>query len=64
MGNFNVFAPSDLTEEAKNSGVFQCPTCGLIWLSFADNSQCVYPGHKPPVHVVICEFSARVRDAI
>jgi hypothetical protein len=59
--DFQVFAPPDLEKRARESGIYQCPTCGLIWPSYHDNSQCVYSGHKRPVHVAILD---RDRDKV
>lgn len=53
--DFGVFAPPDLEQRARESGLYQCPTCGLIWPSYHDNSQCVYSHHQRPVHVVILD---------
>jgi len=55
------FAPEHLTDEARQSGFFQCPTCGLIWFGRADYDFCPQGPHGEPVHVaVLC----RICDAV
>ena len=61
MTNLNTFAPEHLTEDAKRSGFFQCPTCGLIWFGRADIQECPQAPHGRPVHVAIL---CRICDAV
>lgn len=52
-----VFSPEHLAVEARNSGFFQCPTCGLIWFGMADHELCPEGPHGEPVHVaVLCRI--------
>lgn len=53
MSKLKVFAPTHLTEEAKESGFFQCPACGLIWFGRPDIELCPEGHAGKPVHVAI-----------
>jgi hypothetical protein len=47
------FSPDHSTEDAKRSGFFQCPQCGLVWFGRPDIEQCPEGPHGQPVHVVV-----------
>ena len=53
MPNLKSFSPEHLKEKAKQSGFFQCPTCGLVWFGRADIEECPQAHHGRPVHVAI-----------
>jgi hypothetical protein len=52
--SLKTLVPEHLTEEAEQSGFFQCPTCGLIWFGRPEIAQCPEGPHGRPVHVVLC----------
>jgi hypothetical protein len=54
------FSPQHLIRDAKESGFFQCPKCGLIWFGREDVQECPQGSHGRPVRVVIL---CRVCDA-
>ena len=64
MTSLKTFSPAHLTEDAKRSGFFQCPTCGLIWFGRPDIDQCPQGSHGRPVHVAVlcrtCDVVVRV----
>jgi hypothetical protein len=47
-----TFAPNHLITDAEESGFFQCPNCGLIWIGKNDREQCPSM-HGAAVHVVV-----------
>ena len=53
MPNLKTFAPEHLVKDAKESGFFQCTTCGLIWFGRAEIQECPQTHQGRPVHVVI-----------
>jgi hypothetical protein len=57
MTNLESFSPDYLTEQAKQSGFFQCPKCGLVWFGRLDSTCCPGGMHGKPVHVaVLCRI--------
>ena len=64
-----TFSPNHLTEEARQSGLLQCPKCGLIWFGKTDQDHymvCPDGQHGDPVHVVllcrICDADVSISD--
>jgi hypothetical protein len=53
MASLKTFAPEFLADDARQSGFFQCPTCGLIWFGRPEVAQCPEGPHGRPVHVVV-----------
>ena len=57
MADLKSFSPEHLTEDARQSGFFQCLKCGLVWFGRADIAQCPQGPHGRPVHVaVLCRI--------
>jgi hypothetical protein len=54
MTSLKTFSPAHLTEDAKQSGFFQWPTCGLIWFGRPDIAQCPQGSHGRPVTLPCC----------
>lgn len=42
-----------MQEAAKNSGFFQCRTCGLLWFGRYNSEQCPEGPHGKPVQVAL-----------
>lgn len=61
MGQLQWFSPPHLVETAKQSGLFQCRKCGLVWFGYPDIDTCPQGPHGRPVHVALL---CRVCDAM
>lgn len=47
------FSPDHLTKDAQESGLLQCPKCGLVWFGKQDVELCPVGPHGSPVHVAL-----------
>jgi len=68
MDQRESFSPQRLLREAKRSGFFQCPKCGLVWFGLPEAAECPEPSHGRAVHVVIvcrtCDEAVPIEDFV
>ena len=62
MSKLKTFTPEHLIEDAKKSGFFQCPNCGLVWFGHPDYEYCPETSaHGKPLHVAVLD---RICDSV
>ncbi len=54
MANLGTISFNSIRNEAeKQSGFFQCPTCGLLWFGRYNSEECPEGPHGKPVQVAM-----------